>query len=161
PVLPTILHPIPDVTAVAGQPVTLNVQATGGSLSYQWESKAPGAGSFEAIPGANASTYTTAPVTLADDGTQFRCVITNSVGTTTSNASNLIVILGVNYVGAASLGTLRNNFTGWVGATLTIGPNQITVTSLGRMFAPGNSGTHIAKLVTAGGVDVPGGSVAI
>src|SRR6185295_6218695 len=28
-------------------------------------------------------------------------------------------------------------------------------------FAPGNSGTHIVKLVTTGGVDVPGGSVAI
>ena len=161
PISPTFVQPIPDVTALSGQAVTLSVQATGGGLSYQWESQPPGGSSFSPIPGATSSTYTTAPVTLADSGTQFHCVVTNSIGSATSNASNLIVILGVNYVGATTLGTLRNNFSGWVGANLTVGANQMTVTSLGRMFAPGNTGTHIVKLVTAGGVDVPGGSVAI
>ncbi len=161
PISPAFVQPIPDVTALSGQAVTLSVQATGGGLSYQWESQPPGGSSFSPIPGATSSTYTTAPVTLVDSGTQFHCVITNSIGSATSNASNLIVILGVNYVGATTLGTLRNNFSGWVGANLTVGANQMTVTSLGRMFAPGNTGTHIVKLVTAGGVDVPGGSVAV
>ena len=161
PVLPTFVQPIPDVTALIGQAVTLSVQATGGGLSYQWESQLPGGSSFSPIPGATSSSYTTPPVTLADSGTQFHCIVTNSVGSATSNASNLIVILGVNYVSATTLGTMRNNFTGWVGANLTVGPNQMTVTSLGRMFAPGNTGSHMVKLVTAAGVDVPGGSVAV
>lgn len=161
PVSPSFLQPIPDVTALAGQAVTLNVQATGGGLSYQWESLPPGGSSFSPIAGATSSSYTTPPVTLADSGTQFHCIVANSVGSATSNASNLVVILGVNYVGATTLGTVRNNFSGWVGGALNIGPNQITVTSLGRMFAPGNTGTHIVKLVTAAGADVPGGSAAI
>jgi len=161
PVTPAFLQVIPDVTALAGQAVTLNVLATGGGLSYQWESKPAGAANFSPIAGAIASSYTTAPVTVDDSGTQFQCIITNSVGSATSNASTLVVILGVNYVAATNLGTIRNNFSGWVGGALMVGPNQITVTSLGRIFAPGNTGTHIVKLVTTDGVDVPGGSVAI
>ena len=46
--------------------MTLSVQATGGGLSYQWESKALGGSAFSPISGATSSTYTTAPVTLAD-----------------------------------------------------------------------------------------------
>ena len=161
PLSPTFLQTIPDVTALSGQAVTLSVQATGGGLSYQWESQPPGGSSFSPISGATSSTYTTAPVTLADSGTQFHCIVTNSVGTATSNASNLIVILGVNYVGATTLGTLRNNFSGWVGTSLTVGPSQITVTSVGRMFAPGNTDAHIVKLVNADGTDIPGGSVSV
>ena len=119
PVSPTFLQTIPDVTAVAGQAVTLSVLATGGGLSYQWESKRRARPAFSPIAGATSSSYTSAPVALADSGTQFRCVITNSFGSATSNPSDLIVILGVNYVGAASLGTIRNNFSGWVGTSLT------------------------------------------
>jgi hypothetical protein len=65
------------------------------------------------------------------------------------------------YVTSATLGTLRNNYTGWVGMSITIGSSPLTVSSLGRIAVSGNSGTHTVKLVTAGGADVVGGSATV
>jgi O-glycosyl hydrolase len=66
------------------------------------------------------------------------------------------------YVLAQSLGTIRNDFTGWVGLQFTVGYTPITVTDLGRWIVSGNSGAHTLKLVTASsGADVPGGSVSL
>jgi hypothetical protein len=57
---------------------------------------------------------------------------------------------------------LRNNVSGWVGMKFTAGPSGMTVSSLGRLFVAGNSGTHTIKLVRASdGTDVPGASVAL
>lgn len=59
-------------------------------------------------------------------------------------------------------GALRNNFSGFVGMQFTLGSTALTVNSLGRIYVPGNSGTHLVKLVRAGdGVDVPGASVSV
>jgi len=59
-------------------------------------------------------------------------------------------------------GTLRNNFTGYVGAKITVGTSAITVTSLGRVFITGNSQTHtIALYVASTGLPVSGGSVSL
>ena len=60
------------------------------------------------------------------------------------------------------LGTLRNDYSGWVGMQIVVGANPLTVSQLGRMMAPGNSGTHTVKLLKASDeTDVPGGSVAV
>ena len=57
---------------------------------------------------------------------------------------------------------LRNNFGGWVGMKITVGPNPVTVFSLGRLCTAGNSGTHVVKFVSvASGADVPGGSASL
>ena len=59
-------------------------------------------------------------------------------------------------------GTLRNNYTGWVGGVIRVGSNPITVTSLGRLFITGNSGTHtVALFLYTTGIVVPNGSVSI
>jgi len=60
------------------------------------------------------------------------------------------------------LGSLRNDFSGYVGMQINVGNNPINVTSLGRIIAPGNLGTHTLALVNAAnGIDVPGGTAAI
>src|SRR6185295_9300227 len=46
-----------DKTVFAGQTAAFSVASTGSGLTYQWKSKAPGAGSFSVIPGAVSSTY--------------------------------------------------------------------------------------------------------
>jgi len=57
---------------------------------------------------------------------------------------------------------LRNDFSGWVGMKLTVGASALTVNSLGRVFVPGNTGSHVVKLVRASdGTDVPGGSASV
>jgi hypothetical protein len=54
-------------------------------LSYAWQRNgAP-------ITGATSPTYTLASAALADNGAQFRCVVSNAFGVATSNAATLTV----------------------------------------------------------------------
>ena len=69
-----------------GQTATFTVVATGAApLAYQWLR------SSKPITGATASTYTIFQTTAGDDGAQFRCVVTNSVGTAISSTAVLSV----------------------------------------------------------------------
>ena len=64
------------------------------------------------------------------------------------------------YIASKSLGTLRNDYSGWIGTRITIGASPRTVTALGRVRVSTNTGSHTVKLVnSATGLDVPGGSV--
>jgi hypothetical protein len=66
------------------------------------------------------------------------------------------------FVTSKVLGSVRNDFSGWVGMKITVGATPLTVSQLGRIFVSGNSGTHIVKLVRASTqTDVPNGSVSI
>ena len=166
PAVPVITQQPQGASANAGQTATFSVTASG-ALSYQWQSHAPGAGVFTLISGATASSYTTPVTALADGGTQFRCVVANSQGSVTSNAATLTVTTAPppnskSFVVSTALGSIRNDFTGWVGMKVTIGTSSLSVNQLGRMFAPGNTGTHTVKIVDAlSGTDVAGGSVSI
>jgi poly(3-hydroxybutyrate) depolymerase len=59
-------------------------------MTYQWQ-KGGGTANMADIPGATASTYTTAPVTLADSSTLYRCVISNAYGSVTTASEMLLV----------------------------------------------------------------------
>jgi hypothetical protein len=56
---------------------------------------------------------------------------------------------------------LRNDFTSFVGMQFVVGPHDVTVSALGRLYIAGNSGTHQLKLVDSNGHDVPNGSVTV
>jgi len=89
--------------------------------------------------------------------------------TTISNSSaysNVIMVMTTGtttpFVTSHVTGTQRNNYGGWVGMQITVGASPMTVKELGRIMAPGNSGTHTVKLVNVSdGLDVPGGSVSL
>lgn len=73
-------------TAVAGQTATFTVTATGtGPLAYQWQLNGT------AIAGANAASYTTPVLTVAENGALFSVVVSNSAGSVTSNTASLTV----------------------------------------------------------------------
>ena len=74
------------VTVSLGNNATFTVGAIGSApLSYFWRRNG------SAIPGANASSYTFANAQITDSGSQFSCVITNSVGAVTSSVAVLKV----------------------------------------------------------------------
>jgi subtilisin family serine protease len=76
---------------MVGQTATFTVTATGtGPLSYQWRKNAV------SISGATSSSYTTPPVTMADDGAAFSVVVTNAQGGVTSNDATLTVLTAPN-----------------------------------------------------------------
>jgi hypothetical protein len=60
------------------------------------------------------------------------------------------------------LSVARNNFHGWVGTVVLIGPTDLLIDSIGRYCLPGNSGAHQVKIVDAAtGNDVPGAIVTV
>lgn len=93
---PTINTQPADDTVNAGATATFNVVATAGSgsLSYQWE-VLPSGGSWGNVSGGSGATtasYTTPTLSSADDSAQYRVIVTDSNGSTTSNAATLTVI---------------------------------------------------------------------
>lgn len=83
-----------DTSAFVGSPVILTAAATGITApTVQWQVKAPG-GAFVDIPGATSTTNSFLP-TASDDGSQYRAVFTNRVGTATSAAANLTLTPGL------------------------------------------------------------------
>ncbi|MEI6712984.1 MAG: GDSL-type esterase/lipase family protein, partial [Verrucomicrobiota bacterium] len=84
-------QPINAVVEVGGN-TTFSVAANGNPTpTYQWQSAPKGSSTFANITGATAASYTTSAATSVDDGRQFRCVVTNSVGSVTSGVSTLNV----------------------------------------------------------------------
>lgn len=89
---PTIsIHP-GNQTVNVGETTTFDVTATGtGALSYQWQRKPPTGAAMEDIPGADQPSYTTAPLTAADHGTQYRCNVRSGNGQSVSNSAQVII----------------------------------------------------------------------
>jgi glucose/arabinose dehydrogenase len=78
-------------TIAAGATATFSVQASGcGTLSYQWQRANAGSATFNNIAGATSPSFSLT-ATATDNGARFRAVVTNSAGSTTSNAATLTV----------------------------------------------------------------------
>ena len=88
-VSPSITAQPADETVPVGQQAFFSVTATGTApLSFQWQKNGT------AIAGAATPTYTTPPVTSADNGATFSVVVSNHVGQITSRAARLTVTGG-------------------------------------------------------------------
>ncbi len=79
-------------TVSSGTTVKFTVEATGGSLTYQWQFKAPGTDTWynSTMTGAKTATLTV-EATAGRNGQQYRCIVKNSQGTATSSAAKLTV----------------------------------------------------------------------
>src|SRR5881394_807790 len=83
---PTITVQPANQTVTLGQTATFAVTAAGTTpLSYQWRKNGA------AITGATAASYTTPATTSTDNGSRFQVVVSNSVGSVTSDAASLTV----------------------------------------------------------------------
>ena len=88
-------HPQQLMDAVPGETLAFTIQASGTELlNYQWEIKTrDGSGGWqscdvERFTGANSSTLTIPSVQKSDEGI-YRCIVSNSVGSQTSEPVNL------------------------------------------------------------------------
>ncbi len=140
-----------------GSTATFSVTATGSiTLAYQWSKNGT------AIPGATSSSYITPAVTTGDNGSLFRCAVTNNYGTATSDSALLTVTSGVRvttnlqalYTFNEGSGTTVNDVSG-VGTPLNLtigsagavtwGSGKLTVNSSTTILSPA-AGT---KIITA------------
>ncbi|HEX2734315.1 MAG TPA: lectin-like protein [Polyangiaceae bacterium] len=83
--LPVITQQPQSITVHAGQVASFSVTATGTGLSYQWQRNGTN------IAGATASTYSLT-TTLANNGQQFRVIVTNAAGSVISSTATLTVV---------------------------------------------------------------------
>ncbi len=80
-----VRHPV-SVSVLEGKTASFSVIARGTPApSYRWQKNRVD------ISGATSSFLTTPPVTRADNGAAFRCIVTNAYGTATSNEAVLTV----------------------------------------------------------------------
>jgi hypothetical protein len=154
---PTItLQPVSQ-TVTAGQTATFMVTATGTApLSYQWYQ------GQTAISGATGSTYTTPATVVGNSGSMYSVIVTNPVGTATSTAATLSVMvvptLSFNPIpsktygdapfsvaaSSASPGPITYSV---VSGPATISGNMVTITGAGLvtiMASQGASGNYAA-----------------
>ena len=88
---PTIGTQPTNQTVTAGNTATFTVAASGENLSYKWQQSTENGLSWTDIEGANSATYTIAATSTDMSGYQYRCVVSNSAGSVTSNAATLTV----------------------------------------------------------------------
>lgn len=82
---PEIVSISPNVNVIEGQSITLEVEALGaGSPSYQWQKNG------SVMPGETAASLSFAPAS-ADDSADYRVVITNGLGSITSDPVSVAV----------------------------------------------------------------------
>ncbi len=133
---PTITAVLNSQVAVVGSNVTFSVTAIGSPApTFQWRRNGM------AIPGATSSTYTISGVLTANAG-DYDIVVSNSVGSATSNTATLVV-------NPAPAGlTLSNLVSAYDGTphpvTLTTTPAglPVTITYDGNATPPTNPGTY-------------------
>lgn len=109
-------HPQP-VTACPGSNAVFSVGASGSNPSFQWQ--LDNGGGFTNISGATSSSYTATSVSAPMNGYKYRCVVTNSCGSTTSNDAIL------NVAAPTSISSSPLNYTTCPGTnqTFTVGAN--------------------------------------
>ncbi|HEY2711473.1 MAG TPA: alkaline phosphatase D family protein [Chthoniobacterales bacterium] len=84
---PVITTQPSDATVNVGNSARFKVVATGNPpLHYQWQKNG------QDIAGATKANYTTPPTTSTDDGALFSVVVSNSIGSATSNNAKLTVV---------------------------------------------------------------------
>lgn len=114
---PTITSHPSASSVVVTQTATFSVSASGSStLNYQWQSAPSGSSTFSNVSGATSASYTTPATVIGDNGTQFKCVVTNTAGSATSNVATLTVTASAV---APTVSSHPSNLTVSEGATAT------------------------------------------
>src|SRR6266852_3933426 len=130
PVAPSITTQPLSQTVTGGQTSTFSVTATGTSpLGYQWSKNGT------AISGAISASYMTPPTTATDNGAQFTVVVSNSVGSVTSNAGILTVNAATYLLNAnpttINFGNVNTGSSSSLSVTLTnSGNSSVTISSV-------------------------------
>lgn len=89
---PVITSQPQDITVKAGETATFTVVATGTDLTYQWErDTGKGFEKWGGIYGKSAS-FTTGVLSKGGNGFKYRCIVSNSAGSVTSDSATLTVI---------------------------------------------------------------------
>lgn len=134
-IAPTITTQPQDVEVKENETATFAVKVTGTEpLSYQWQQSTDNGNSWTDIAGETNATYTTGKTTMDMSGTQYRCVVKNSIDEVTSDAALLTVkhnLVKAEY--NAPTCTVNGNKEYWI------------CENCGKYFSDANGDTEIEK----------------
>lgn len=145
-----------DTTAKPPAAATFSTSATSpsGAVSYQWQSKAPGAADFSNIAGATSASYTTGATTDAMNGTLYRAVVSVGAKSATTVSAKLTTdavppsVLGA--VSGPSPTTVTLTFSEKVEATSAGNKANYTIAGLAvNSAAVSADGTQVSLLTAA------------
>ena len=150
PVMPSITTQPTSATVAVGQTVTFTVVASGTApLTYQWQKNG------SAISGATSSSYTTPATTNADNGEQFNVVVSNSVGSVTSNTVTLTIGSSSNSAMDVVTYHYDNLRTGQNVKETTLTPANVNVNSFGKLGEFSVDGHVDAQPLLLSGLTIP------
>ena len=138
-VVPKItVQPDETITANVGETVTIGVEATGAS-AYQWQYRTSAEGEWKSL---NSATYKKASfnyvVKATNNGYQYRCLVSNSVGNSVeSDAATLVIPLKI------TEGDEDGEIIAAAGETVTIGITAQGATSYQWQYRTSESGTWV------------------
>lgn len=89
--VPAITSQPQDIAVESGQTATFAVSATGAGLIYQWQVNRNDGKGFVDIAGGNEASYTTGKTDTNCNNYSYRCLISNSNASVTSEAATLTV----------------------------------------------------------------------
>jgi len=147
---PSITAQPENQTVTAGETATFSVAAAGTTpFTYQWQK------GTTPINGATSASYTTPATTTTDTGSQFSVVVTNAIGSATSNAATLTV----NAAPPATTDVLTyHNDVARTGQNLTettLTPSNVTSAKFGKLGFYSVDGLVDAEPLYASKVAVP------
>jgi hypothetical protein len=150
PAAPSITTQPLNQTVTAGQTATFSVTATGTDpLAYQWQK------GTTPITGATSVTYTTSATTTSESGSQFSVVVSNAIGSATSNPATLTV----NAAAPATTDVLTyHNDAARTGQNLnetTLTTSNVTAAKFGKLGFYSVDGLVDAEPLYASNVAVP------
>jgi hypothetical protein len=162
-VAPSITSQPASQTVTAGQTATFNVATTGTApLSYQWRKN------NVAISGATLASYTTPATTSSDSGAQFTVLVSNTVGSVTSNTATLTVTSSAAFPAWVSPSLVRVGKSDAPGTTSSIALSSArgeTVDTQVVVQAPAGGLTNVnlsaSALIGPGGVTIPASNVTL
>ena len=136
---PSITKDPTNVVVVAGQAATFSVTAAGAApLGYQWQRNGL------PIPTATGTSYTIFSTTLADHNAQFRCVVTNAVGTAIS-ATALLSVADVSVPSVTGVTPAANS--------TIVAANTTVSAAFSQAMDPASINGQTFKLLPAGGTN--------
>jgi len=168
PAPPAVTIPPATESVATGQTAMFSVVATAvPAPTYQWQERTAGSSTWtnlsdnSTFSGSTSATLSVAGVTAPLNGVSYRCVITNSLGTTTSSAATLVVDVPMTVVTLAGL-------SGTVGTTDAAGsaarfnrPAEVALDSAGNVYVTDTDNHTIRKLTPTGTVTTLAGQAGI
>lgn len=156
-VAPAVTTQPTSVSATAGADAVFTAAASGSPApSVKWQSSTDGT-TYADVAGATSATLTVPAVTLAQSGTQYRAVFTNSAGSVTTNAVQLTVSAAiVEPTDAADAATKKSIATPVDGSVTITGVPAGTYTAY-AWSTPTNLGSVVVPSSGIATIPVPAG----